>query len=36
MANYTPTFTKPYPNDERIIVFDTLNKKSVKYTVYKE
>ena len=30
------TFTKPYPNDERIIVFDTQNKKSVKYTVYKE
>lgn len=29
-------FTKPYPNDERIIVFDTQNKKSVKYTVYKE
>ena len=30
------TFTKPEPNDERIIVFDTQNKKSVKYTVYKE
>ena len=30
------TFTKPYPNDERIIVFDTQNKKSVKYTVYKD
>ena len=30
------TFTKPYTDDERIIVFDTQNKKSVKYTVYKE
>ena len=27
------SFTK---TNERIIVFDTLNKKSVKYTVYKE
>lgn len=30
------TYTKPTPNTERIIVFDTQNKKSVKYTVYKE
>ena len=28
------SFTKS--TNERIIVFDTLNKKSVKYTVYKE
>ncbi len=28
------SFTKSM--SERIIVFDTLNKKSVKYTVYKE
>ena len=30
------TFTKRYPNDERIIVFDTINKSSIKYTIYKE
>lgn len=30
------TFTKPYPNDERIIVFDKINKSSIKYTIYKE
>ena len=30
------TFTKPYPNDEKIIVFDKINKSSITYTVYKE
>lgn len=30
------TFTKPYPNDERIIVFDKINKSSIAYTIYKE
>lgn len=30
------TFTKPEPNDERIIVFDKINKSSITYTIYKE
>ena len=30
------TFTKPYPNNEKIIVFDKINKSSITYTVYKE
>lgn len=30
------TFTKPKPNDERIIVFDKINKSSITYTIYKE
>ena len=29
------SFTKPYTNDERIIVFDKINKSSITYTVYK-
>ena len=29
-------FTKPYTNDERIIVFDKINKCSITYTVYKK
>lgn len=29
-------FTKPYANDERIIVFDKINKSSITYTVYKK
>lgn len=30
------TFTKTEPTDERIIVFDKINKSSITYTVYKE
>ena len=30
------TFTKPYPNDERIIVSDKIDKSSITYTIYKE
>ena len=30
------TFTNPYPDDERIIVFDKINKSSITYTVYKK
>ena len=30
------TFTKRYPNDERRIVFDKINKSSITYTIYKE
>ena len=30
------SFTKPYTNDERIIVFDKINKSSITYTVYKK
>lgn len=30
------TFTKPHPNDERIIVSDKINKSSITYTIYKE
>ena len=29
-------FTKPYANDERILVFDKINKSSITYTVYKK
>ena len=30
------TFTKLCANDERIIVFDKINKSSITYTIYKE